>query len=101
MPRLPYTTITSICANVGAQKTLASRDAIARHTISKWKDKEDTVYEIEIWCWNGKTSKMCWSKVHPTGGTPYRFETEAEARRVLDMCYPDVMSEHKRVVSAV
>lgn len=56
------------------------------------------MYELEIWCWNGKLGYMAWAKIHPTGGQPYRFETEDEARRTLNMCYPDMMSEHKRVV---
>lgn len=41
---------------------------------------------------------MAWRKIHQTGKPPYRFETEEEARRMLNMCYPDMMSEHKRVV---
>jgi len=56
------------------------------------------MYEIEIECSNGELGRMEWRKVHPTGGQPYRFETEDEARRMLNMCYPDMMSEHKRVV---
>lgn len=56
------------------------------------------MYEIEIWCWDSKLGRMEWGKVHPSGGQPYSFETEDEARRTLNMCYPDMVSEHKRVV---
>ena len=56
------------------------------------------MYEIEIECWNGELGGMAWRKIHQTGKPPYRFETEEEARRMLNMCYPDMMSEHKRVV---
>jgi len=30
-----------------------------------------------------------WSSIRPTGGSPYQYDTEREARRMLKMCYPD------------
>jgi len=30
-----------------------------------------------------------WQDIAPSGGEPYRFESEAVAQRMLDICYPD------------
>ena len=55
------------------------------------------MYVIEILVPDMENGKMKWSPVHPSGGTPYHFETEAQARNTLNLCYPDMMSERKRV----
>ena len=43
---------------------------------------------------NGKDD---WQWVHPTGGQPYRYDTEKEARDMLEMCYPMENSRTVRV----
>ena len=30
-----------------------------------------------------------WKMLSPSGGAPYKFDTEAEATRTMEMCYPD------------
>ena len=36
----------------------------------------------------GLDGKKSWQKVGPAVGPPYKFNTEYEARRMLDVCYP-------------
>jgi len=50
------------------------------------------------------TNKMIksWVSVRPTGGDPYRYDTEIEAERMADMCYGkrfDVMTQVIEVAS--
>jgi hypothetical protein len=46
----------------------------------------------------GKKDMECVS-VRPSGGCPvYKYETEKEARDLLDMCYSDSLHERKRVL---
>jgi len=40
-----------------------------------------------------------WCSVRPTNGKPYSYETEQEARRMLEMCYPDAIKETVRVIN--
>jgi hypothetical protein len=46
---------------------------------------------------NGKTQQV-WLSVRPTHGTPYQYQTREEALRMLNLCYPEVSSEEKRVI---
>lgn len=39
-----------------------------------------------------------WRSVRPTSGQPYEYDTEVEARRVLEMCYPDSCLDDVRVI---
>ena len=41
---------------------------------------------------------QAWSSVRPTGGTPYRYKTEREAREMLGICYGEVDPECTRVI---
>lgn len=55
-------------------------------------------YEIQIKTETADKKEKEFRSVRPTGGIPYRYETSGEARRMLDLCYPDVVNEHKRIV---
>lgn len=40
-----------------------------------------------------------WASVKPSGShDPYRFSTEESARRMIDICYPCLLSECKRTI---
>ena len=43
------------------------------------------MFHIEIWV----NEKEGWGKMCPTGGEPYKFETEEKALATANMCYPD------------
>jgi hypothetical protein len=58
------------------------------------------MYEMQFNFENPETKKREWKSIRPTNGQPYQYETEAEARKMLDMCYPDQLEEHKRVIKA-
>lgn len=50
-------------------------------------------YQMQI-----KTADRGWVSVSPSKGAPYEYDTEKEARRMLDICYPDLLSEKKRTL---
>lgn len=56
-------------------------------------------YEFQILIFDPTTRKKTWKSVHPTNGKPYQYNTKGEAQRMLDMCYPDVFPEEKRVIN--
>ena len=39
-----------------------------------------------------------WRSVRPSSDAPYAYETEQEAQRMLEMCYPDAIKETVRVI---
>ena len=39
-----------------------------------------------------------WVSIRPTGGSPYQYETKQEAMNMLNICYPLVVTEDKRVI---
>jgi len=39
-----------------------------------------------------------WVSVRPTGGDPYRYDTEIEAERMADMCYGNRFDVMTRVI---
>lgn len=45
------------------------------------------MFTIEVLTANG------WEKVRPSHGDAYRFETRDDARRTLELCYPDQCRE--------
>jgi len=45
------------------------------------------IMELKI---NGK-----WRPIRPTNGNVYTFETKEEARRMLNICYPDQCREQR------
>lgn len=47
------------------------------------------IMEIKI---NGK-----WKAIHQTGRPPYSYDTKGEAQKMLDICYPETVVEHRRV----
>ena len=46
-------------------------------------------FQVEMEEGQGCAKRKAWKWVHPTNGAPYRYSTEAEARRNMEMCYPD------------
>jgi hypothetical protein len=56
------------------------------------------MFEMQFYFENRRTGKREWKSIAPTRGIPYRYKTEAEARKMLDMCYPTELPEHKRVI---
>lgn len=36
-----------------------------------------------------------WVLIAPTNGQPYKYGTKAEAERMLGICYPDQIREHR------
>jgi hypothetical protein len=46
------------------------------------------------------TKTKSWKTVHPTGGEAYQYNTYDEAWKMLNICYPDVMTIEKRVIQA-
>lgn len=54
-------------------------------------------YEMQIL--TGEGSAKTWRSVHATYRDPYKYETEKEARRMIDICYPNLIDgETKRVI---
>ena len=56
--------------------------------------------QIKIEKKNAQTGKPSfeWVSVCPTGGKPYQYPTEQEARQMLGICYGEVDPERKRVI---
>ena len=55
-------------------------------------------YQMQILIYDKDAKAQVWGSVSPTDGPAYVFETEAEAWDMLDMCYPDLEIEKKRVM---
>lgn len=36
-----------------------------------------------------------WAAICPTGGEPYEYDTEDAARRMLQICYPDICRDER------
>ena len=55
-------------------------------------------YEMQILLGDGRGLRS-WHSVRPTGGTPYKYDTEREASNMLDTCYPGLAHrDEKRVL---
>lgn len=44
-----------------------------------------TVYVMQVKIW--KDGKECWEDVRPSGGKRYEYDTQAEADKMLRICY--------------
>jgi len=60
------------------------------------------MFKMQIRVWTVKKGYY-WASIHPSAPAvtpkPYEYETEKEARRMLDMCYPNLIyGTEKRVV---
>lgn len=65
--------------------------------------KEAIVYNPEprFWIMEILTKNDGWLAVRPTGGKPYKYNTENEAWRMLNICYPDCSPDEVRVRDVV
>ena len=57
------------------------------------------MYEMQIFI--GSWGKEEWVSIRPSGSydhKPYQYPTEDEARHMLNICYPNMISERKRIV---
>jgi len=54
--------------------------------------------QVKIKVGNNPCNQKQWVSIRPTGGSPYQYQTEADAQRMLNICYPDVLNEEKRVI---
>jgi len=50
------------------------------------------MFEIQICC-EGR-----WISMQPTRGRPYQFDTEEDATRVKNICYPESSAENVRII---
>jgi hypothetical protein len=50
-------------------------------------------WEVHVLVRIGDSEEM--AAVHPTGGPPYRYDTEEEAKAVMRMCYPEQLRDDR------
>ena len=57
----------------------------------------NNLWGIQVKIFNKKKDTWEWLWVKPSCGYPYRYDTEAEAQRMRDMCYPESPTDVARI----